>query len=40
MEPHEASEEFFKVCLDCGVHQMHAAAVRDIVRKMKLRKAR
>jgi hypothetical protein len=40
MEPHEASEEFFKLCLDCGVHRMHAAAVRDIVRKMKLRKAR
>lgn len=37
-EPGEAGEEFFKLCLDCGIHRMHSTAVRDIVRKMKLRK--
>jgi hypothetical protein len=38
LEPHSAGEEFFKLCLDCGIHRLHAIPVRDIVRKMKLRK--
>lgn len=40
LEPHDNAEEFFKLCLDCGVHLMHAAHVRDVVAKMKLRKDR
>jgi hypothetical protein len=40
IEPHEASEEFFKLALDCGVHLMWAKHLREWIRKMKLRKRR
>ncbi len=29
------AEEFYKLALDCGVYQGHAAVVRDRVRSMK-----
>lgn len=40
LEPHDAAEEFFKLCLDCGVPLMHAQHIREVVRKMRLRKER
>jgi hypothetical protein len=40
LEPYEKAEEFFKLCLDCGVHRMHAEWVKNVVGKMRLRKQR
>jgi hypothetical protein len=38
LAPHEKAEEFFKLCLDCGVYHGHAQRVKDAVAKMRLRK--
>ncbi len=38
IQPHKASEEFFKLALDCGVHLMWAQYLDEHVGKMKLRK--
>lgn len=40
IEPSEASEEFFKLALDCGVALMWAKYLKEWVGKMKLRKKR
>ncbi|WP_316202870.1 MULTISPECIES: hypothetical protein [unclassified Bradyrhizobium] len=40
IEPYEASEEFFKLALDCGVHRIWAQYLEQHIGKMKLRKPR
>jgi hypothetical protein len=37
LNPHHASEEFFRLCLDCGVDRMNAAAIRERVRTMRIK---
>lgn len=36
LQPHDKAEEFFKLCLDCGVFLTHANHVKDAVSKMRL----
>jgi hypothetical protein len=37
MEPKEASEEFYRLALDCGVYQGHANTIREIVARVRVR---
>lgn len=39
LEPSIVADEYFKLCLDCGVHVMHAKHIREVIKQMRLRKA-